>query len=930
MPTWITAPGYIANVNLGNTFSVNLNCNASNTATYNIIAGSLPSGVTLALPKQNQFIPSIWGMANSENLPGTYSFTIRATDNNSIADRTFSICVSNVELLDIFPNANLGIFPAGAWMSANIAPIAGLPFTPNISLSSGGLPGNLTIDSSGYISGYINPAVLYDTPAIYPNIEVGKPNISLSMSSNTFSFTAAYGSNLTANFTLTVASSGSYYSPIFLESDEGKYINIGNITGNFLQHQFEAVDYENNTINYQLINGNVFPNSNLSLNANTGWLTGYVDNYYSNASPYEFNVRAYKKVTEPTSGINPYQTILPVYLTVESPYQKNVQWTSPINIGNVTPGVPSTISFKAEILESTTPQIAGGATANATLKVIDATIINGGSNFNIGEWFIVTGGINSSNANIVVTGNTSNGSISSVSISPGVQQYTELPNLSNIIWNNPNGLNAIIDLNFGIDTVNVLSTGEFYDSALVGFGLTGETSPASATVLVYNGGISNIILTNTGSNYLAIPPVIITERSAITPGNPINYSLIDGMIPTGLRVLSNGDLVGSPSFQYFSFNDCTLLNDKTEFDLQFTFTITAIVGSNKSSMVPETDLPGPNNIVNKDFQYLAKTSQTFTLNLVPSPISSYNTSPKTNLSLEFLLNDEDSETLFTPLLDQAIIPNSAIYRQQDFYFGIQNTIRMLIGYGIAAVTPAEIAASLDKYYHRKTFLFTNLKWAQSTTDGYEIIYIQPLDSYTDLAGNSYSGSITTANYETLYPPTIPNMINQLNTTLSGFDENFLPTWMTDTQPNGEILGFVPAIPLVYVNPGQGQKILFYLQQYYDNNRPLNTIFAETDRYVWNYGILQNWNTETNTWSLSEITEFTKVSSIFDMLTELGIILTTEAGINISTEEIDIGDSTTFYNVTFVDTSDKFLHQDEGSIYLKFKNSPLDYRRIVGV
>lgn len=667
-----------------------------------------------------------------------------------------------------------------------------------------------------------------------------------------------------------------YHAPVFLNTVNDQYINIGNITGNFIQYQFKALDFEYNTVNFKILN-NTIPNSNLSINASTGWLTGYIDNNYNQSSAYTFNVAAYKKITESIFGVNPFQSTLPVYLTVENQDQKNLIWKSSSNLGNIIPGVPSTISFNAEIINPDQYPAASGASANASLKVVNANIINGGANFSIGEWFVVPGGISSSNANIIITGNTANGAISSISIVPGPQQYTTLPNISNVIWNNPNGLNAIIDLNFGIDTINVVSPGKFYNSALIGFEPAGETSQASAISSIRNGEISNIVVSEPGNNYTAIPKIIITEREKITSNSPVYYKLTSGMIPTGLKLLSNGLLVGIPSFQYFGFNDNVLINDNTTFDREFSFTVTAYIGSNKSINFTESDISDQNNIISTDFQWLAKVPKTFNLKLTPSKVSSFNQSPKTNLSLEFLLSDDDYTTLISPLLNQSIIPNSVIYRSQDFYFGKANTIRMLIGYGIAAETPTSIIDTINQFYHRKTFLLTNLKLAYSTTDGYEVIYIQPLDEYTDLSGNTYSGSISTSD-NILYPSTIPNMINQLNTTLSGFDENFLPTWMTDVQPNGQILGFVPAIPLVYVKPGFGDKIKFYLQQYYDTIGPkLNTIAAETDRFTWNYGVLQNWNISTNTWNLSELTVF-----------------------------------------------------DEGSIYLKFKNSRLGCEKIVSI
>ena len=248
--------------------------------------------------------------------------------------------------------------------------------------------------------------------------------------------------------------------------------------------------------------------------------------------------------------------------------------------------------------------------------------------------------------------------------------------------------------------------------------------------------------------------------------------------------------------------------------------------------------------------------------------------------MEFLLSNNDYNTLFGPLNNKSIIENSDIYRADDFYFGIQNKARMLMAYGIPPVSLDTAMNTLSKYHQNKTFLLTNLKWAISTSENYEVIYIQPIDEYTDLQGNTYSGDININNL-TLYPATIPNMINQIISTLGPIDETFLPTWMSDIQPStNNMIGFIPAIPLVYTNIGCGKKILYYLQKYYDSIGPsLNTIKAQSDRYIWNYGFIENWNTSNNSWS---------------------------------------------------SYSNTFTYEDEGSIYLKFPNESLINSEIIGV
>jgi len=1016
MANWITSPGIIATLDHGANTNITLSCDTENLyTTYSIISGSLPRDLILPTGGIIGSTPGVWGLVNSFVNSGNYSFTIRAIDSNgNIADRTFSIVINDNELMPILPLKNLGIFPDGTWISANVSPISTLPGNINLSLINN-LPSNLTLTSDGIISGVINPEILY----ILPNTS----NVPNSIDYANISIGINYTDTISANYNMTIMRSDlysnihantslpNYHSPIFLDAIGNSYINIGNITGDKLQYKFNAIDFESDEINYQLINGSNIP-GNIILNTSSGWLTGYIDPFFAQSYPYEFEIRAFKTITENSHSANPYQTILPVYLTLQNDSEKNIQWNSPALLGNIIPGMPSTLSVTANIIDPFQIPNGSNAAAYATMRVIGADIIDGGYNFSNENTFTISGGICSNEAIIIVTNVDSNGTITDLNILNENQKYTTLPNMSNITWLNPNGKNALIDLNFGIDSVIITNTGKFYDSATVGFGYTGETASANATVTISNGEISNIIVTYPGEYYTAVPDVTIIGKTNISPTNPIFYSLADGNMPVGLELNADGTIVGIPSTQWFSFNDFTILDSSiTTFDLEFKFNVTASIGTNKSftsefplpnnpwitpskfkailnstitplnispatsgnisishglGVTPSaaiiqmtsageiwftgsdstnlylttsdsnltaiiyliTDIVEINDISDNDYQTIITSDKQFSILL--SPTSNFvSNQPKTNLTLEFLLSDNDHNTLFSPLNIQSIVPNSAIYRPNDFYFGKQTHARMLMAYGISPVLPDNIIAAMAKYHNNKTFLLTNLKWAQSTTDGYEVIYIQPKDEYTDDQNNTYYGPITTnimtpeitvdqtiinadsyildvsmTKQTELYPATIPNMISQLNKTINGFDDKYLPTWMTDNQPNGTQLGFIPSIPLLYVLPGQGIKILFYLQQYYDNIGPsLNTIQAQTDRYIWNSGLLKNWNVLNNKWNESELTKF-------------------------DSSNITVG--TSFDDFSFFDVSDKFLNEDDGSIYLKFKNSSLIGRPNVGV
>ncbi len=867
---WNTPAGFLANITKGEPCNVALSCNGANS--FSVIAGSLPIGLTLTGPFNEPTLPfpSVWGATSVNAFTGTSTFTIRAADDlGNLLDRAFSLNVSDVEPSYLFSPSNLGVFPDGMWLYATVAPLSATPNWPtNMTIVSGGLPANLSLNPvTGDITGYVSPSVLYDTGFIYTNKEASQPNLPNSANSKSYNFTVQYDAENTSNFSLTIqrqdlynnananVSGPCYHDPIFLDATFGlnvcstafANIDLGIVDGDSVYYQFLTEDFEENTLNYILLNGSSIP-GNVTLNQTTGWLSGYIDRDLSLPTPYQFQVIAYKSAN--VFSNNNYQTTAFCTLHIENPIDNSIVWNSPATIGNLYPGIPSSLSVEASIIEPFTALAVKQATANCTLKLVNVDIVNGGNSFANGSIFTVPGGIATNSANIIVSNVSASGTITEVIIDPTiVQQYTKLPNGLTVIWinntGNANALNAIFSLDFGVDEVNILSKGGFYDTATVGFEPAGESQTATATPLIFNGTISNIIVNSTGHNYQAIPEVTILAKSLVTPTNPIKYELTAGTIPVGCNFLSNGLIVGLPSSQYFILDHGTILDtNQTVFDTAFNFTITASIGQNRNINFTETDLLG-GNVVTEDFQTLIQVSKDFSLNLITNYANNISDAPKTNLSLEFLLSDVDSQTLFTPLNNESIVPNKDIFRQDDFYFGIVPHVRMLLAYGISPELPDTIQQAIELYFHNKTYSFNGLNWAQSTSEGYEVIYIEPLDEFTNTNYQSFAGSIsynTPTGLMEAYPATLPNMIQQLNTNLNGFDYNFLPSWMKDVQPNGQILGFVPAIPLLYCQPGTGKRIMFYLQQYYNTTGPsLETIDAITDRLVWNAGYQQNWD-----------------------------------------------------------------------------------------
>lgn len=122
------------------------------------ISGDLPLGI------QVNKIGKLQGVPLSERGPDQnveYTFTIRArnTTTNEVADRTFSLTVTNISPPVIIPrNVDLGIYLDGEEFNLQLEAIEANPSAVlTWELKTGELPPGITLSSSGLISGYLLP-----------------------------------------------------------------------------------------------------------------------------------------------------------------------------------------------------------------------------------------------------------------------------------------------------------------------------------------------------------------------------------------------------------------------------------------------------------------------------------------------------------------------------------------------------------------------------------------------------------------------------------------------------------------------------------------------------------------------------------------------------------------------------------------------------
>jgi len=575
-----------------------------------------------------------------------------------------------------------------------------------------------------------------------------------------------------------------YHDPVITNANSIIYA-----TGDQIAFQVNAIDFEDNTLIYALSNTDSIP-GNISISS-TGLISGTVDR--AELGMQSFEVHVAKEVS--TS----YNTTANFYLDVVSSAIDSIQWSSSSNIGTVVASRPSTLCVEANIVSTFGNSSTLPATANCTLKVIGAEIIDGGSNFNVGSYKVISGGACVGNANIAISSVDSSGAITGITVANNTQQYSILPDSLLVLWENPDtdSKNSLLKLNFGVDEVTIINAGEYYDNALVGFGNSGQTVDPVAVPFIHEGRISNISVISPGEFFPHFPSVEITSKDKPRATNPIVYTLSSGSLPDGLKLLENGEIVGVPV---------------PAGNVSYSFTVLATC-SYANEVVTST----------KDFTLA---------------LSSATEEPLTNLSLEVFIDSDNWKYFKKALHNNAFFSEDAIYRPTDFYFGIPKDLRLLVAYGIYPTTSEQIANALSYAHHPKKLLLNGLKWAKSSSENYEVVYIEPLDMFTTTDYTSLNDSSD--------QPSFDNMTTQLLKTVSDFNTSALPSWMTDTQPDGTIIGYIPAIPIGYFKPGYGKMAQYFIGKYFEDTMPLNQIEAYSDRYIWNKGVCKDWNRGVST------------------------------------------------------------------------------------
>lgn len=345
--------------------------------------------------------------------------------------------------------------------------------------------------------------------------------------------------------------------------------------------------------------------------------------------------------------------------------------------------------------------------------------------------------------------------------------------------------------------------------------IPGNTKPAATTPRIFTvrtiGEIESTIQWITSNNLGYINSnfnsLLKVEAISTISNAKLSYTITDGHLPSGLTMLSNGEIVGKvqqfeneliKGLTYIDETKTTFDENKTTFDRTFIFTVQATDQYNQSSI-----------------------SDQFVLTVISVDQTVYS-----NIFIKAFLSREQ-RLVFSSFVNHIhVFEPKKIYRYGDPNFGVQQDLKMLIMPGIETRYLNDYLTSLEKNITRKRYKLGDLKLSFAKYQGtnnivYEIIYLDVIDDY-EINNVSVSESITIRNTQ-YFPTSVTNIRNNFsNIIISDESEErfiytdyaYLPLWMQTPQSSSTAaLGYTKAIPICYCKPGQGKYILENIQNY---------------------------------------------------------------------------------------------------------------------
>ena len=293
-----------------------------------------------------------------------------------VSDRTFTITVIGENPPQILSTTLLGSYQDGRYIEIDITAldldVPGDVLTWYI--SEGVLPKGLYFDSTtGTISGYIIPlkSFVVHTYTFTVGVTDGKASDSIQLSMIVVAQGAinASSTEITVDINTLTLDETFKYNPILTNvvpstTEIGPYKH-----DNYFMYKFDGIDWDNDSIKYSIDLGSEegFDASGfdtvgfdpggltiplgLTLDPDTGWLTGYLPYQSELSVTYQFYVRVYKDqvtyIDDDGSTVGYYQTRRPFQLTVLGQTLSPITWLTNENLGSIENGAVSELQLEA-------------------------------------------------------------------------------------------------------------------------------------------------------------------------------------------------------------------------------------------------------------------------------------------------------------------------------------------------------------------------------------------------------------------------------------------------------------------------------------------------------------------------------------------------------------------------------------------------------
>jgi hypothetical protein len=828
---------------------------------YSFISGTLPGGMYVTREGELRGIPTILSSVNQKSVS---TFTIRATNpNGTVADRSFSLTVSNINGPQIIPRPDLiGAYFDGSLIDYSFAAVNDNPNAIQTwSIIQGSIPPGLTFSSDGRLYGYAD--------IIAQNVsDLGfeaAPNESvifdaLPVSADKFyNFTVQVSDDLkvdTVNVRLLIVSKGNF---------------TADSTAIAINNTFITVDADNEYIPIILNNPESLP-------------------VLVSGSTFAYKFVAYDPEDEPIS------------------------WA-----------IDELEASGMDDLDAAVDQLLAG-NGTGTSYVLDQTPLN--------ETRIVVF-VNDVRLTGLVDYTLSGATLTFTSLTPTVDDiiYVQFISITTgfdtlVFDQGAEGLPAslVIDVNTGW-VLGSLPT-QVPEYATYTFDVVAYRrinpqirSRQTRFTITSKRGVNEEIVWTTPFDLGVIDNGAVSELSIDaynTYGKELYFEVIYNpfrKLPQGLKFLRTGKLIGRVTFRYFALDGQTAeLNITSTQDLSVGMSvqgagvaagckITEIVDSNTIRVAPAiyvdqgTILVFSNDVVQKSASTTSNAISTaidggtttfdqqcgFTVRATAVDgsitathdftltVSTRNLAPYENVYLKALPSYAQRLTWENLRKNETVFPPDLLYRPEDFYFGVQSSLKSLFLAGLSVGTAESFVNTISRNHYLKRINFGEIKTARAVNENdgsidYEVVYVDLIDDQAfgtsgpplevELAiANSFL--INNQSYNVIYPNSFPNMQKRIETGKGYTNRSSLPRWMSSVQENGTVLGLIRCVVLAYTQPGASQLIAYRIK---NSGFEINQIAFVADRYQWDNYLTRFFNIESNQFLPSVPTTFDKYVS----------------------------------------------------------------------